>query len=87
LRRRILQAYLDDGLHPIAAHELARTMGEPVSRVSYHLKTLAQCDVIRQLQADEEKGPAEHLYAFAPDVDPEWLGLVLEMRAESDGLN
>jgi DNA-binding transcriptional ArsR family regulator len=81
LRRRILQAFLANSLRPISARELAGTIGAPVSRVSYHLKTLAQCEVLSLLEEDEDRGAATHLYGFAPGIDPEWLGLVLEVSA------
>lgn len=87
MRRRILRAYLDDGLRPTSAKELAWALSESVSRVSYHLKTLAQCDVFSPLREDDDRGAAEHLYRLAPGIDPEWLGLVLEVSADPDARN
>jgi len=81
LRRRILSAYLDGGFASATAGQLAEEMNQAVGKVAYHLKTLSRCDLLSP--EEEYAGPAP-LYGFSPEVEPEWLRLVLELFAESD---
>jgi DNA-binding transcriptional ArsR family regulator len=77
LRRRIIRAYLDDGLESTSAEELAGLLGEPISRAAYHLKTLARCDILRLVQGENGS------YRWALNVEPGWLRVVLDFWAES----
>jgi len=81
-RRRILRAYLDDSVECASASELAPALGQRVSQVAYHLKTLARCELLR-LVRDEGGRAGEPLYGWALDVEAEWLRLVLDVYAES----
>jgi hypothetical protein len=79
LRRRILRIYLDDSLELASTTELARAVGERLGPVAYHLKTLARCEVLRPVRADDGGG----VYVWALGVEPDWLRLVLDAYAES----
>jgi hypothetical protein len=74
LRRRILFAFLDGSVECASAKEVAAVLDQRVGQVSYHLKTLAQGEVLRPVQN----------YGWALGVEPEWLRVVLEVWAEAE---
>jgi DNA-binding transcriptional ArsR family regulator len=74
LRRRILFAFLDGSVECASAAEVAAVLDQRVGQVSYHLKTLAQGEVLRPVQN----------YGWALGVEPEWLRVVLEVWAEAE---
>ncbi len=81
LRRRILRAYLDGPLDHASTNELAQAMDQEAPKVSYHLKTLARCEVLRPVR---EEGAGEgDCYGWALDVEADWLRVVLEFWSES----
>ncbi|MDQ3726461.1 MAG: helix-turn-helix domain-containing protein [Actinomycetota bacterium] len=82
LRRRILRAYLDGPLEHASTGDLARTMDQEAGRVSYHLKTLAKCEVLRPVRADGASGNGD-FYGWALDVEADWLRVVLDFWSES----
>jgi DNA-binding transcriptional ArsR family regulator len=88
LRRRILRIYLDESLPQASLGELARVTEEPVARVAYHLKTLAGCGLLRLVHGrdgeDGEGDGEDPPYSWALDVEPDWLGIVLDFWAQSD---
>lgn len=73
LRRRILFAFLDRSVECASAGEVADVLDQRVGQVAYHLKTLAQGEVLRPVQN----------YGWALDVEPEWLRVVLEVWTEA----
>jgi|SRR5918994_6142506 DNA-binding transcriptional ArsR family regulator len=83
LRRRILRAYLDDAVDCASAGELARAMGEEAGKVSYHLKTLARCELLRPVRSEEARGGEGDAYGWALDVEADWLRVVLDFWSES----
>jgi DNA-binding transcriptional ArsR family regulator len=83
LRRRILFAYLDGGVACASARGLAEAMELPVEQIAYHLKALAQSDIMRPAQG-EGRGAGEDRYGWTLGVEAEWLRLALEVWAGSD---
>jgi DNA-binding transcriptional ArsR family regulator len=81
LRRRILRVYLDEGLESASAEELAAALDESISRTSYHLKTLAHCDILNLVRS--EKG-GEPDYRWALSIEARWLRVVLEFWVVSE---
>ena len=81
MRRRILRAYLDGPLEHASTAELARAMDQEAGKVSYHLKTLARCEVLRPVR-DDQAGE-EDCYGWALDVEADWLRVVLAFWSES----
>jgi DNA-binding transcriptional ArsR family regulator len=81
LRRRILRAYLDGPLQGASTGELARTMDQEAGKVSYHLKTLARCEVLRPVR--REIDGSGDFYGWALDVEAEWLRVVLDFWSDS----
>lgn len=84
LRRRILHAYLDGPFERASARELAGALDQRVGKVAYHLKALAQSEILRPVQGGDGKETQEDHYGWALDVEAVWLRLVLEVWAETD---
>lgn len=83
LRRRILNTYLDGPLEVVSAPELAAALDQQVGKVAYHLKTLAQSQILRPVQS-AGKSPREARYGWALGVEETWLRLLLEVCGEAD---
>jgi DNA-binding transcriptional ArsR family regulator len=83
LRRRILRVYLDEALDCASAGELAQATDQGVSKVSYHLKTLARCDVLRLVRSEKVREGEEAGYGWALGVEADWLRVVLDFWSES----
>lgn len=73
LRRRILGAYLDGSFECPSAGEVAAALEQRVGQVDYHLKTLAQGEVLRAVPG-----------GWALGVEPDWLRVVLAIWAEAE---
>lgn len=82
LRRRILRAFLDGSVDCLSASQLAEAMNQRAGEVSYHLKALAQCDILRPVQDGDRENPKEP-HAWTLDVEAEWLQVVLEVWTEA----
>jgi hypothetical protein len=80
LRRRILLAYLDGELERAAPAEIAGSLGARVGQIAYQLKVLATAGILSPAEGAPGRG---RLYGLAPDVEPAWLRLVLELSADS----
>jgi len=74
LRRRILFAYLDGSFVCASAREVAAALDQRVGPVAYHLKTLADGEVLRPVQN----------HGWTLGVEADWLRVVLEVWAESE---
>ncbi len=74
LRRRILFAFLDGSVECGSAEEVADVLDQRIGQVAYHLKTLAQGEILRPVQN----------YGWTLGVEPEWLRVVLEVWAEAE---
>jgi DNA-binding transcriptional ArsR family regulator len=74
-RRRILRTFVEDPLGCASAGELAERLEQPVAQVGYHLKTLARSEVVR-LNPDRR--------GWSLDVEPDWLGLFLDIWPQVD---
>src|SRR4051794_41380615 len=80
-RRRILQTLVDSDRR-VSADEIATTLDQPRSRVSYHLKALARCGVLR-LSPRDDRGGAPQPCGWSLDVEADWLRVVLDVWIES----
>ncbi|MFL5833367.1 MAG: winged helix-turn-helix domain-containing protein [Solirubrobacterales bacterium] len=74
LRRRILGAFLEGSVECGSAAEVADLLDQRIGQVSYHLKTLADGEILR---------PVEN-YGWALGVEADWLRVVLEVWAEAE---
>ncbi|HEU4944973.1 MAG TPA: winged helix-turn-helix domain-containing protein [Solirubrobacterales bacterium] len=60
LRRRILRAMSPkDELSP---RELSKELGQPLSKVSYHVRVLADCGVLQLTRTAQVRGSTQHFY-------------------------
>jgi DNA-binding transcriptional ArsR family regulator len=84
LRRRILFAFLDGSTESASAKQVAEALGERVGRVAYHLKTLAQGEVLEPVQGIGAEDAQQTHYGWALNVEPEWLRVVLEVWTEAE---
>lgn len=84
LRRRILRAFLDGSVDCPTAGQLAEMMNQRAGEVAYHLKALAQCDILRPVQNGDRENPSEPHHRWTLDVEADWLRVVLEVWAEAD---
>ncbi|HET8815149.1 MAG TPA: helix-turn-helix domain-containing protein [Solirubrobacterales bacterium] len=82
LRRRILRAFLDGSVDCPSASQLAEVTNRRVGEVAYHLKALAQCDILRPVQ-NGGANPRKLQRGWTLGVEAEWLRVVLEVWAES----
>ena len=83
LRRRILRAYLMGSLEGASALELAEALDQRVGQVAYHLKTLANSEILRPVQRPGGRAPGGQR-GWALDVDAVWLQLMLEVFDQAD---
>jgi len=74
MRRQILRALVEGSGRCASSEELAAALEQPVARIDYHLKTLARCEI---LQLNERREWLLH-------VEPDWLGLFLDIWPQSD---
>jgi DNA-binding transcriptional ArsR family regulator len=84
LRRRILFAFLEGSTESASAKQMAEALGERVSPVAYHLKTLAQGEVLEPVQGIAAEDAQRTHYGWALNVEPEWLRVVLEVWTEAE---
>ncbi len=75
-RRRILRVLVESGGKGGSSEDLATVLDQPVARIDYHLKTLARCEILR-LSPDG--------CDWTLDVEPDWLGLFLDIWPQVDG--
>jgi DNA-binding transcriptional ArsR family regulator len=83
LRRRILREMTRAG--KASPRELAETLSEPLSNVSYHVRVLADCEALRLVGTRPVRGSTQHFYRAT--VEPEWArsALGLDVTEASNG--
>jgi|SRR5215203_740407 len=84
LRRRILLAYVGGTIDGVTAAELADFLDREVAQVAYHLKALAQSEILQPVQRGNGRAATQPHHGWALAVEPEWLRLVLEVWVESE---
>lgn len=82
VRRDILRA-LHASEDPLSPARLAETTGEPLSKVSYHVRILATLKTIVLDSERQVRGSIEHLYVSAV-ADDEQVVALLEATLKSD---
>lgn len=84
LRRRILREM--STRERSSPRELAETLSEPLSNVSYHVRVLAGCDALELVGTRAVRGSTQHFYRAT--VEPEWARSALGIevtKASNDG--
>lgn len=75
MRRRILRTMLDRG-GEISPRELAVTLSEQLSALSYHVRVLAECEAVELVRTERIRGSTQHFYR--PMVRTGWALEALE---------
>ena len=79
LRQRILQAYLDGSIKCATTREVASALDQPAEKVAYHLKTLAENEILRPVQERDGRQAHEARYALGVGVEGVWLRVMLQL--------
>ena len=82
LRRRILREALADD-REISPRELASSLDQPLSRLSYHVRVLSGCGALELVRTEQVRGSTQHFYR--PVLDAPWVKLALQAREGSPG--
>jgi DNA-binding transcriptional ArsR family regulator len=81
LRRQILQA-MPDG-QAISPRDLATNLKQPLSNVSYHVRVLVDCGVLKLVRTKQVRGSMQHFYRAMLKAD--WARFVLELDGGAAG--
>jgi DNA-binding transcriptional ArsR family regulator len=82
MRRRILREMLDAS-EEISPRELATTLSEQLSALSYHVRVLAECRAVELVRTERIRGSTQHFYRAA--VKANWALAALEAGDEPPG--
>jgi len=80
LRRQILQA-MAEGPQPVSPRELASSLAQPLSNVSYHVRVLADCSVLELVRTKQVRGSMQHFYRSL--LEAEWARFVLGIGGDA----
>jgi DNA-binding transcriptional ArsR family regulator len=81
LRRRILRAL--DGEEAASPTELAKSLAEPLTTVSYHVRILVHYRALKLVRTRAVRGAVEHFYRSL--VEAEWALAALHASQGADG--
>jgi len=82
LRRRILRQVLAEGSE-ISPRELSSALGEPLSRLSYHVRVLSTCGALELVRTKQIRGSTQHFYRST--LEAPWAKLALEAHDGTPG--
>jgi DNA-binding transcriptional ArsR family regulator len=69
VRRRVLRKMIEKG-GEVSPLELAATLAEPLSALSYHVRVLAECKAVKLVRTERVRGSTQHFYR--PAVRTKW---------------
>jgi DNA-binding transcriptional ArsR family regulator len=75
LRRRILRQMIGKK-REASPRELAISLDEPLSALSYHVRVLAECEAIKLVRTKQIRGSTQHFYR--PAVRAQWARTALK---------
>jgi DNA-binding transcriptional ArsR family regulator len=81
LRREILREMA--GEEAVSPREIATTLRQPLSNVSYHVRVLADCAAVSLVGTKPVRGSMQHFYRAA--IEAPWAREVLGLGGEDDG--
>ncbi len=81
LRRDILRAMEDE--EAISPREIAATLRQPLSNVSYHVRVLAECAAVALVDTKPVRGSMQHFYRAS--IEAPWALEVLGMDTKDAG--
>jgi DNA-binding transcriptional ArsR family regulator len=73
LRRQILR--LMAGREASSPTELAASLSQPLSNVSYHVRVLANCGALELVRTTQVRGSMKHFYRSS--MEPDWARFIL----------
>jgi DNA-binding transcriptional ArsR family regulator len=79
LRRRILRKMIEDEAET-SPRDLARSLEEPLSRLSYHVRILAGCGAVDLVRTEQVRGSMQHIYRAI--VEARWVRMALEATGD-----
>jgi DNA-binding transcriptional ArsR family regulator len=82
-RRQILRRFVEDSGRCASTRELADALEQPVAQVCYHLTTLARCEILKLSRSGDRDAAGRPRYGWTLGVEPEWLGLVMDVWIDS----
>jgi DNA-binding transcriptional ArsR family regulator len=83
LRREILREMgAEDAISP---REIANSLEQPLSNVSYHVRVLADCSAIALVDTKPVRGSMQHFYRAA--IEAPWARQVLGLDPKKEGPN
>lgn len=81
LRRRILRHMAD--AEAISPRQLSAALDQPLGKVSYHVRVLAECSAVALARTEPARGSLRHFYT--PTVKKPWARKVLGLDGEGKG--
>jgi DNA-binding transcriptional ArsR family regulator len=81
-RRQILRAMIADD-REISPRELASDLAQPLSKLSYHVRVLAQCGAVELVRTKQIRGSTQHFYRSL--VEATWAQMALKASGDSPG--
>jgi DNA-binding transcriptional ArsR family regulator len=81
LRRKILRTMAEQD--PISPRQISDELREPLSNVSYHVRVLADCQVITLVDTAPVRGSMQHFYS--PTIEEPWALSVLGLSEDGNG--
>jgi DNA-binding transcriptional ArsR family regulator len=82
LRRLILREVLAEGSET-SPRELASALGQPLSRLSYHVRVLSACGALELVRTKQIRGSTQHFYRST--LEAPWAKLALAAHDGSPG--
>ncbi|HEX3324595.1 MAG TPA: helix-turn-helix domain-containing protein [Solirubrobacterales bacterium] len=74
VRRRVLRKMFEKSTDT-SPLELAASLSEPLSALSYHVRVLAECEAVKLVRTERVRGSTQHFYR--PAVKAEWARTAL----------
>ena len=63
LRRRILRSMMNEKAHAVATPlKLSASLDEEINHVSYHVRTLRDCEAVKLVKVVRVRGADQHFY-------------------------
>jgi DNA-binding transcriptional ArsR family regulator len=75
LRRQILRKMLSTG-GQTSPRDLAASLDQPLSALSYHVRVLAECGAIKLVRTKQIRGSTQHFYR--PTLKAQWARTALK---------
>lgn len=79
LRREILRETIAARDRELSPRELSSRLSQPLSKLSYHVRILAQCGALELAHTRQSRGSTQHFYR--PTVDARWVRSALRQSA------